>query len=181
MVSVLESLPDPSDVASDRKPPIDPAVLARMTQMITTEGYTFGDVLGISDEQLQALYSWGYELQKRGRFEQAQQVFQYLCYLNHYDESSWIALGFCRERLKQVDGALQAYITAGMLDLENPIPPLRTAECLLQKGELDAAEKAAKMTLRLAGDTPRFGQRRIRAKQLLKIIDKRKRKRKPNS
>lgn len=173
MVSTLES------PTAGQEPPIEPQAVTRMAEMIMNEGYTFAHALDVSEDELKALYARGYDLQKRGRFEQAEQVFQYLCYLNHYDTSGWVALGFCRERLKQLDGALQAYIAAGLLDLENPIPPLRAAECLLQKGELAAAKRSAEMVLKLAGDAPQFEQRRQRANQLLKIIHKRERKRKP--
>jgi type III secretion system low calcium response chaperone LcrH/SycD len=176
MVSAAES---PTVEVGGRTPRIETKALARMTEMIMCEGYTFADALNISHEQLESLYAWGYDLQKRGQFEQAENVFQYLCYLNQFDQRGWIALGYCRERLKQLDRALHAYITAGLIDVDNPIPALRTAECLLHKGELSAAKSAAEMVCDLAGDAPEYRQRRNRAEQLLKIIDKRQRKRKP--
>ena len=140
--------------------------------MILNEGYTFGDVFRVSDRQMQAIYNWGYDLQKRGRYEQGMRVFECLCTLDHYDEKSWIALGFCRERLNHPQEAIQAYMMAGLMAPENPIPPLRAAECLLRMRELALAESAVKQAIELAGDDPRLRPRRERAEFLLKVIRK---------
>lgn len=177
MISAEERSASQADAPQDLLEGIEPEAIARMTKMILCDGYTFGDALNTSEKQLHALYNWGYELQKRGRFSQAMSVFQYLCFLNHYDEHAWIALGFCREQLRHYRPAVQAYVMAGMLAPDNPIPALRSAECLLQIGELDGAEIAAQKALELAGDDPRLEQRRVRAEFLLKVVRKKQTKR----
>ena len=151
---------------------VDPEAVARLVDMILNEGYTLGHALRVSDRQMQAIYNWGYDLQRRGQFERGMRVFECLCTLDQYDEKSWIALGFCRERLNHLQEAIAAYMMAGMMAPENPIPPLRAAECLLRTRKLTLAESAAKTAIELTGDDPRLRQRRERAEFLLKVIRK---------
>lgn len=155
---------------------IDREALAKMVELIMYHGATFGDAYQVSEAEREVIYARGYELQKRGKYEQAQHLFEYLCYLNHYEEGYWIALGFCREQRRRYHDALQAYVMAGVLDVDSPIPPLRSAECLMHMGELSQAKKAAEMAIRNAGDEPRFQPRRERAEFLLKAIQRRRKK-----
>lgn len=147
--------------------------LAKIAGKIMCEGYTYQHAFQISDQQVQALYAWGYELQKQKQFAKAERIFQYLCHLNHYDPRYWIALGFCRERRKLYEAALQAYIMAGTLDPQNPSPPLRATECLFLMGRLALAVKSAERVLDLTREETQFPQARDRAEKLLQTIRKR--------
>lgn len=153
--------------------PAEKESLAKLVEMIMFRGYTFQGAFNVSDQQVEAMYAWGYELQKQRRYADARLLFEYLCYLNHYDGRFWIALGYCHEQEKRYQKALQAYTMAGVLDADSPIPPLRAAECLLLMGELAVAEKAAVMARQLAGDEPKFAPRRERAEFLVKVVHKR--------
>lgn len=155
--------------------PFSQETLANMIEKIMCQGATFQDAFQVSEKEMEGMYARGYELQKQRHFEKAQHVFEYLCYLNHYNESYWIALGFCHEQRKNYQKAIQAYVMAGILDADNPIPSLRTAECLLHMGKLSQAKEAAEMAMEVSGDDPRFKQRRERAEFLLKTIRKRRR------
>lgn len=157
------------------QPNVENDAIAKMTELIMCHGYTYAHAFQVTEEQMKAIYAWGYELQKRRQFEKATRVFEYLCYLNHYDAGSWTAMGFCREKRNLYQKALQAYVMAGTLEPKNPIPPLRAAECLLRLGHLAPAKKAAKRAIQLAGDEPQFQQRRDRAQSLLKAIARRQR------
>ena len=174
---MTNTLEEDMQLATDGPAPSDQAALAKMIELIMTKGATFRDAFQVSDEQMKALYARGYELQRQQKYQQAQQVFEYLCYLNHFDEAYWIALGFCREQQKQHQKAVQAYVMAGALDVDNPVPPLRCAECLMRMDRLAEARSAAEMAIRVAGDDPRYARRRERAEFLLKAIDKRRQKR----
>lgn len=163
--------------AAEPAPSDDPSAIARMAEMIMCRGYTFQHAFRVTDEQMEAIYAWGYILQEQQQYEKASRVFQYLCYLNHYDVRGWVALGFCREKRRLYESALQAYIMAGTLAPQDPVPPLRATECLLLMGHLEPAESTAQRVVQLAGDDPRYQRRRDRAEKLLKAIHKRRNKR----
>ncbi|MEW4486738.1 SycD/LcrH family type III secretion system chaperone [Thalassoglobus sp. JC818] len=160
-------------VDSPQIPNVDEKSLAKMVELIMCQGYTFGDAFQVTDEMKSALYAYAYDLQKREQYSTAETVFEYLCFLDHYESSSWVALGFCREKLRNYKKALQAYVLAGTLDIDNPIPSIRAAECLMQMGELEAAKDAVLMAIENSTDEPHLVQRKDRAEFLLKIIEKR--------
>ena len=160
-------------IAAPEEAEVDLSGLAKMVELIMCEGYTFGDAFHVSDEQRSALYAYAYDLQKREQYPKAEKVFEYLCFLDHYRSSSWLALGFCREKQRNLQKALQAYVMAGLLDLENPIPNIRAAECMMQMGELEAARKSAVTAIEHCKGMPHLAPRQERAEFLLKVIDKR--------
>lgn len=154
------------------------AAIARVAEMLSSEGYTLADVFDISDRHLEAMYCRAYDLQKRGKIAEASKLLELMCTYNPYDGRAWIALGYCRERLNRLQAAVQTYIVATLMDDENPVPHLRAAECLVRMQELEAAKECATTALQLAAEKSQYEDRRARAEVLLKVIRKQEEKRK---
>ncbi|MEW4561515.1 SycD/LcrH family type III secretion system chaperone [Bremerella sp. JC770] len=166
-------------IASPVQGPTDEAArLAKMTAMILSEGYTFANAYRLDQQYLEALYAFGYDLQKRDQYSRAERVFRYLCFLNHYDSKLWIALGFCCERQKQHKKALEAYMVASLVDVKNPIPVLRSAECLILLDELSLARRSAELAAKLSRGKSEYQQRFERSQRLIQVIDKKQQKHK---
>ncbi len=60
-----------------------------------------------------------------------------------------------------------------MQDVENPLPPLRAAECYLALGRVEEAKSGLEATLHWAGDKPQHETARARARLLLEALERR--------
>lgn len=99
------------------------------------EGYTLGAVKGISENELEAVYSVGFNFYQTGKLEEAQKIFSFLVMFNHLSPKFWMGLGAVYQVKKAFDQALTAYGYASFLDLEDPRPQYHAAECFWAKGD----------------------------------------------
>ncbi|HEB77286.1 MAG TPA: CesD/SycD/LcrH family type III secretion system chaperone [Methylothermaceae bacterium] len=143
---------------------------AALIQEILENGGTLGDLKGFTPEEMEAVYSLAYNLHQQGRFEEAEKLFQFLCFYEHLDKRFWMGLGACRQQLKQYQGAIDAYSVLGMLDMENPYPPLHAADCYAALGDVEKAESALEAAIHWSGDKPEYAEVKNRAELLLRAI-----------
>jgi type III secretion system low calcium response chaperone LcrH/SycD len=145
--------------------------IEEITDSIMYKGYTMGDFMEITDEEIEAGYASAYNLMNSGQYEKADKLFASLCALDHYDPRFLLGSGACRQQLGQYSEAVAAYTGAAMLDAENPIYPLRAAECYLSLGDVEMAEKGLEGALHLAGEQPEFEDVRVRARALASSME----------
>lgn len=104
---------------------------------------TIRDVKGISDDEMDAVYTVGYNHYVIGHFEEAEAIFKFLVLFDHLNEKYWIALGACRQAQKKFKEALEAYtMVVGNLDVKNYKASYYAAECLLALGDKENAANA---------------------------------------
>jgi len=120
---------------------------------------TVREFRGISDAQLEAVYSTGLNFYSAGKYAEAEKIFRFLVVFEHTSSRFWTALGSARQAQRKIDDALQAYQFASFLDLENPRPAYYAAECLLAKGDRENALNALKTLERYASKDSETGRR----------------------
>ncbi|MFH0302307.1 SycD/LcrH family type III secretion system chaperone [Bradyrhizobium sp. 31Argb] len=128
---------------------------------------TLGDVVGITDEELEALYALGYRYYCCGKYEHALSFFRFLCLHRHTDARSWLSLAAASQMLEDAEGAVQAYRLAALLTSEDPQMPLRAAECFVKLGRPAAAIVALGDVLTLSAGNPEFDMFAWRARRML--------------
>lgn len=133
-------------------------------------GKTFREARGLTRENMEALYTLGYNAYNSGQYEQAHRAFQFLCVFDHIERKYWLALGACRQLLKRHAEAVDAYAIASLLDIQDPVPPLRAAECHLALGRRDQAIVALEAVLLAAGDDPAHRETAVRARTMLELL-----------
>jgi type III secretion system low calcium response chaperone LcrH/SycD len=153
---------------------LDLSGLEEMVDALMTGGYTFKDFADISDEEMEAVYATAFNLVNQNKYDKAEAIFAFLCHLEPYDGRFWLGLGVCRQMLKKYEEATKAYAMAGIHDMENPVPPLRAAECFLAMGKLEDAEMGISATLHWAGDKTEYQELKNRAEVLMNEIQRRK-------
>lgn len=99
---------------------------------------------GISDEELNAVYSLAYSYYSTGRYDEALKLFKFLVLFDHMSQKYWIGLGSAQQMLKNYDEAIAAYAQAALFDLENPKPMYYAALCYLAKGDKVQAASAVR-------------------------------------
>lgn len=106
------------------------------------KGATMKEVRGISNEELEAVYTLAYNFYRTGKYLDAQKLFEFLVLFDHLNTKYWFALGAAQQAQKDYQKALTSYGYSSFLDLENPKPQLHAAECYLALGDKKNAASA---------------------------------------
>lgn len=144
------------------KATIEKAVRDMMGSMTTIR-----EIKGISDAEMESLYSLGYNFYRTGNLENAERVFQFLVLFDHFNPRYWIAMGALCQMKKCYMEAITAYAYASFLDIKDPKPQFHAAECYLAAGDkANALSAIAALEEFSPKDTPRGREYRMRAEAL---------------
>ena len=136
-----------------------------------TEGATIKELRGISNNELEAVYSLAFNYYRTGKFDEAEKLFNFLALFDHLNQKYWIGVGAVRQVKKDFSGAVQAYGYASFLDLANPKPQLHAAECFLAMGDKrNAASSLEALDQYCPKDTDLGREYRAKAAELRKVV-----------
>ena len=131
------------------------------------KGGAFKDLKGMSDEAMEAIYSVAYNLYQGGKYEEAQKVFQFLCFYDHFNRKYFMGLGACQQMMKQYEQAIEIFSFVTVLDSDDPRPLIYVGDCYIAMGEKDNARYAYETALEWAEDNGEFAEERTRAETML--------------
>lgn len=121
---------------------INEETIRETAEKLVTDVTTVRDLKGISTEEMEAVYSLGFNFYNTGRFDEAEKVFKFLVLFDHMTPKYWIGMGAVQQVRKNYDGAITSYSYASFLDLRDPKPQYLAAECFLAKGDAENALSA---------------------------------------
>lgn len=133
-------------------------------------GATLRDLRGLTDANMEALYALAYSEYNQANYDKALDLFRMLCNLDHLEHRFWLGLGATRQMQRDYQHAIEAYVMAMMLDIDQPIPPLHMAECQLAIGDRESAETSFEYAVHAAGDKPQFQTIKHQAEAKLEIL-----------
>lgn len=134
-------------------------------------GATLKEVRGITNDELEAVYSFGFGYYNTGRFEDAQKLFEFLVLFDHLNTKYWFALGAVQQARKDFQKAIASYGYSSFLDLENPKPQFHAAECYLALGDKANAASAVMALEHYCPENTDLGREyRAKAAELRKMI-----------
>ncbi|MER8791410.1 SycD/LcrH family type III secretion system chaperone [Mesorhizobium sp. M0983] len=136
--------------------------LARLTEEIIAGRTDLAAAVGITDDELEALYALGHRFYSAGRYNDALSFFRFLCMHRYVDPRFWFGFGAACQMLGDSANAVRAYGLAALLNDNDPQIPLRAAKCLIKLGQQAAAVDALDSVLALSGGKPEhkaFAQR----------------------
>jgi type III secretion system low calcium response chaperone LcrH/SycD len=84
---------------------------------------------GWSEKDINALYIVAYNLYSEQKYREALDVFNSIAFYNHFDKRGWIGSAACFQLLHYYEDAITCYITASLIDIEDPLPLFHAAEC----------------------------------------------------
>jgi len=135
------------------------------------DGATIKELRGISNDEMEAVYSLAFNYYRTGKYDEAGKLFNFLALFDHLNAKFWIGLGAVRQVQKDFAGAVQAYGYASFLDLSNPKPQLHAAECFLAMGDKrNAASSLEALDRFCPKDTDVGREYRAKAAEIRKII-----------
>ena len=134
---------------------------------------TVREMKGITDAEMEAIYSMGYSFYTTGRYDDAEKVFRFLVLFDHLNAKYWIGLGAVQQVKKLYGDAIVSYGYASFLDLENPKPQYHAAECFLALGDKEnALSSLAALEEFCSKDTARGREYREKAAALKALAEK---------
>ena len=134
-------------------------------------GATLKEVRGITNDELEAVYSLGFGYYNTGKFEDAQKLFEFLVLFDHLSTKYWFALGAVQQARKDFQKAIASYGYSSFLDLENPKPQYHAAECYLALGDKANAASAIMALEQYCPTGTDLGREyRAKAAELKKVI-----------
>jgi len=134
---------------------------------------TVRELKGITDTEMEAIYSLGYSFYTTGRYDDAEKVFRFLVLFDHLNAKYWTGLGAVQQVKKLYGDAVTSYGYASFLDLENPKPQYFAAECFIALGDKEnAASALAALDEFCPKDTEIGREYRAKAAELKAIIEK---------
>ena len=135
------------------------------------DGATLKELKGISNDEMEAVYSLAFNYYRTGKFDEAEQLFNFLALFDHLNPKFWMGVGAVRQVKKDFPGAVQAYGYASFLDLNNPKPQLHAAECFLAMGDKrNAASSLEALDRFCPKDTDVGREYRAKAAELRKLV-----------
>ena len=96
---------------------------------------TVRELKGITDAEMEAIYSMGYSFYNTGRYDDAEKVFRFLVLFDHLCPKYWTGLGAVAQMKRDYQKAVEYYGYASFLDIRNPKPQYFAAECFAAMGD----------------------------------------------
>lgn len=130
------------------------------------------NILGMSDESAESLYSQAYLLYNTGKYKDAMQVFRLLTLIDPTESKYIMGLAACFHMMKEYRTASSSYALVSVLDPMNPIPYYHSSDCHLQTGDKISAMTMLELAIKRAGDKPEFSTLKQRAQITLEGLKK---------
>ena len=147
--------------------------IAKAAEAFIKDGATMKQLKGISNEELEAVYSLAFGYYRTGRFEDAFKLFQFLVLFDHLNAKYWFGLGAVQQAMKDFGNAVVSYGYSSFLNLKNPKPQFHAAECFLALGDrTNALSSLAALDEFCPTDTDIGREYRAKAEELKKVVEK---------
>ena len=114
---------------------IDTAKIAKGVEALIKDNATLKQLKGVTNAELEAVYSLAYGYYRTGKYDEALKLFQFLVLFDHLNAKYWLGLGAVQQVMKDFQNAVVSYGYCSFLNLANPKPQLHAAECFLAMGD----------------------------------------------
>lgn len=123
--------------------------------------------LGVSEEELEALYGVAYSTYQSGKYRDALKAFSMLASMNPYEFRFIFGTASCYQMLEEPMLGALLFQLAGSIEPRNPSPMLHTAECLAALKDKAGARVALEETVKRSDSNILYEPVRQRAEVML--------------
>ena len=150
---------------------IDTAKITERVKALIEDQATLKQLKGVTNAELEAVYSLAFSYYRTGKFEEALKLFQFLVLFDHLNAKYWFGQGAVQQALKDFQNAVVSYGYCSFLKLDNPKPQLHAAECFLALGDKrNAASALEALDAYCPKDTEIGREYRAKAAKLRELI-----------
>jgi type III secretion system low calcium response chaperone LcrH/SycD len=130
-----------------------------------------GDLIGLDDEKINALYSIGHYQYTQGKYKEAFKTFQIIVLNDHLNRRAIKALGSCLQMLKFYEDAMKQLAIAVYMEPSDPGPALQIAECMLALNNKKDAMTLLKKIKNEFGPIAEFKEINTKVNGLLELLN----------
>ncbi len=106
-----------------------------------SQGATLKELSGISDGEMEGLYSLAYDFYKQGRLDEAEKFFRFLCIYDFYNVDFILGLAAVYQMKKMYEKAIDIYALAFAQGKSDYRSMLYAGQCQLSIGRVGKAKK----------------------------------------
>lgn len=128
---------------------------------VVLAGAPLKDVQGISDEQMNSLYAFAYQFYERGRLDDAEKFFHFLCIYDFYNSHYWMGLAAVHQLKQNHQKAIDLYAIAFAQGKSDWRPMFYTGQCQLALGRVGKARLCFEYVLEQAAQEDLRDQARV--------------------
>lgn len=139
---------------------------------IIEEGQPIYQALGVSEEALEFMYSYAYNLYNGGKYKEARQTFFMLDFLNPTDVKYSYSIAACCHMNKEYYEAIGMYMKCSLADPNNPVYFWHIADCYKRLNKKVFALLNLRLCIRYCKLNPAFGRLELRAENEFLYIEK---------
>ena len=143
-----------------------------IVETFLTKGGTLADIRGLSDEDMDVIYGMAFNLYNHGKYKDSEDVFKFLCFMDHMERKYLMGLAASRQMQKNYEGAVQAYSLAAVYNIEEPKAHLHAGDCFLALGRYAEAESALTAAVHWSADKAEHEDTKSRAETLLGLLER---------
>ncbi|MGK5594182.1 MAG: SycD/LcrH family type III secretion system chaperone [Parachlamydiaceae bacterium] len=148
----------------------DKAKQEELLQQVFEEGKQLKDVLNVSNETIEYLYSQAYQLYKTGKYPEANRYFHILYILESQDVRFPMGIAACHHMQKHYRQAVEWYYLCAALDDTSPLPYYHISDCFLKLGEKLSALIALRMLGVRITDEPQFAKIKEKSQRMMESL-----------
>jgi type III secretion system low calcium response chaperone LcrH/SycD len=115
-------------------------------------GITLKDVHGISSEMMDGLYAYAYDFYGKGRLDEAETFFRFLCLYDFYNIDYIMGLAAVCQMKKQYEKAISLYAVAFGLSKNDYRPMFFTGQCHLAERKAGKARQCFELVVSHGSD-----------------------------
>ncbi len=124
----------------------------------------------LSDDQIEIIYGFAYELHLQGKFEMAIQQLKLILLYRPFHHRALLALGINLKRLGQFADAIPVFTSAIVYSEGSPQAAIHIAECLTALGEMESSKQVLEPLIKIASMDEAYASLLRRAEALHKMI-----------
>lgn len=143
---------------------VDKAIIEEIMGRLE-KGETLQQIVGVSDETLEEIYTLAHGYYTRGQYEESTNLFLLLVGSAPRVYKYVLGLAASHHQQKSYENAAAGFFLALHLEPENPIPAYYITDCLLKQNFFEEAEECVGLTIDICADRPEY--RALKEKCLL--------------
>lgn len=139
---------------------------------IAEKNMTPGRALGFNESFFEMVYTFGYNLYKSGKYDQASEIFRVLTFFEPQNHKYLMGLASSFHLQKIYQSAVEAYIAASVLDQKDPMCLYYASDCFLKLKNIPGALLMLQMMLNRMGNNNKYSVLKERVAQSIKSLEK---------
>ena len=134
-------------------------------------GCLLKDILHFTDDHIEAIYNYGYQLYENGKFDDAIEIFKNLTIIDPLYYNGYFGLAASFQQKKNFIKAIEFYVLSSVYNPSDPMPYYYAAECYLELNDVFAAIVSLSETIKKAKKDKKYESLKNRCIETKKILE----------